>query len=587
MSRTRITNIFRGKEDMQSQTNAHQLWSKLIATAFAATLLAGCGGGGSSGTGTANTTSNAPVVTSATTATVTGFTATPAHSTVTLRWDAMANATGYQVQSSTDASFATGTSLLLTNSTSYTYNNLTNGTTYYYRILAEYGTQNSAYSTSISATPNYLKGWNSKVAIANIGGATLAQISSRNDDMNANRDALSSWSYGSFTYGYTAYAAMYSKATDWTSSVIISNNGMQTASSLSDNGEAAVAWVERTITPPPAVTAYVDSIRVKHYQGGNWSASAIPLSGTESGNYASFASIKLDKFGNAVAAWRGTNGNFYVSTYNRTANTWAAPMSLNTVANPYAHTVRIGVDGNGVFVLAWDEPTLTSVNNTNRIFLRKFSQAGGWSVTETLNLDNPALNYFNGVYSLSVNTNGDIFVLWGYSTSTIDNQLIFRRYSAASATWSTPVTVDSSNFSLSSATIKANASGNAVLFWNKTVNNGGTTAASLNLAVYTEATGTFSLIEQMPYSVYPIGSGGMDVATDAANSFRAFYGYNDGTAVHAYERDYNPVSQTWGAPTTAVQYLGYYDYIATTNSVGEIMLSASSSIAIQNSFYLP
>ncbi|HLP96942.1 MAG TPA: fibronectin type III domain-containing protein [Sideroxyarcus sp.] len=491
------------------------------------------------------------------------------NSSVTLHWAALPDATGYQIQYATDADFVSVMQDVTTQDTSWSFGHLVNGATYFFRVRAIVTNkpESAGNWTTVSAIPNFTTGWNGMTTIANQWGFTGSSANSRTDSLNSNRDALCTW-----LHGESGYASIYTKAAGWGGNVTISNLAIFSASSLSDNGEGAAAWVERIYTDPNH-TAYHDDVLVRHYQNGVW-GSAIPLSGAESGSYAATPEIQLDKDGNGVAAWHGADGNFYVKTYDRTTNIWSATALLSTGLNPAVDTVRIGVDGSGGFVLTWSEKTATSTG-VNGVLLRKYAQTGGWGVaTERVNLDDPALNAVNGIQSLSVNTNGDVFVLWEHAPAANDHQLMLRRYAAATATWNNPVTVDTSTASLSGGKIKSNSATNAVISWRKTINNAGTAADSNNFAVYSETTGSIGPIEQMLPTDYAINT--VDVVTDAANSFRMFYALS--AAARAYERDYDIITQTWGTPVVIDENLGNDDFIATANATGEMMLTSRAHI---------
>lgn len=492
---------------------------------------------------------------------VTDLTAVPGNNSVTLQWTAVANATDYQIQHGTDANFVSGVSNLQTGSTSYTFSNLVNGITYFYRIRAINNSSQSSYSPAVSATPNYMPGWNGMIEIASLPGDIWTDLYSRTDNLNSNRDALCTW-----IQGKTVYATTYTKTTDWVPSVAISTSGVVSSSSLSENGEGAVIWAERVYTDTTNTT-YHDDIVVKHYQADVWGV-AIQLSGAESGTYARDPEIMLDKDGNGVAAWHGNDGNFYVRTYDRATNVWSATSKVNTGINPAVDGVRIGVDATGGFVLAWNEGTATSTS-LNGVFLRKYSKAGGWGITEKVNLDDPALDAYNGIDSLSVNVNGDIFVLWEHSPAATDHQMILRRYAAATATWGNPIVVDASSGYVSWGKVKSNSSTNAIISWDRS-GSAGSTVDLKNFAVYSEATGSIGPIEQLPAS--DINT--VDIATDAANSFRMLYALTTGPT-HAYERIYNVATQTWDQPAVINDYFGNDNFIATVNAVGEMMLTTS------------
>lgn len=540
---------------------------------------------------------------------VTGLSAVPGKNSVTLHWNATANAAGYWIQYGTDPNFAPGVQTrdmtVASAITSTTVTWLANGTTYFFRIRATNGSLTGILSDAVSAIPIYMTGWNGMTLIGDLWwrdtfdyyyGAVSGPSASRTANLNSNRDALCAWQYAG-----SVYVSTYTKATDWVRSGLayatelsywpkpITN--LAPSSSLSDNGDGAVAWVERVYLSDR--TTYHDDVVVRHYQGGVWGA-PIPLSGAESGSYATSPEIKLDKDGNGVAAWHGNDGNFYARTYDRMTSTWSATATISTGINPAVDGVRIGVDGTGGFALAWSEKTATSTG-VNGVFLRRYSKAAGWGAAERINLDDPALDAFNGIQSLSVNANGDIFVLWEHSPAAGDHRLMLRRYAAATATWNNPVTVDTSNGSLSRGKVKSNSATNAVISWFKTVSNAGATVDSHNFAVYREAAGGVGPVEQMLLADHAINT--VDIVTDAANSFRMLYALSSATRpAIAYERDYDIVTQAWSTPVVIDRTFGKDDFIATANAVGEMMLTSSEYFRdrlgydwakIRAKFYLP
>jgi glycosyl hydrolase family 44 len=116
-------------------------------------LLAGCGAFGGGGGGGGGKNINPPV---------TGLTATGGNGEVTLSWNAYPGATSYNVARSTTSGGAcpAGCNYINTSNsnptttTSYTDAGVTNGTTYYYLVNANYSSGISALSNQASATPS-------------------------------------------------------------------------------------------------------------------------------------------------------------------------------------------------------------------------------------------------------------------------------------------------------------------------------------------------------------------------------------------------------------------------------------------------
>jgi hypothetical protein len=525
-------------------------------------------------------------------ATVTGLSAVAGNKQVALSWTAVNNATTYTITYATDDLFTTGTGNLTTSSTGYTFTDLSNGTTYYYKVRAENSAGQSDYSAVVNATPDLESGWNIEDEIARHGDSGFTEIYSRNDAMNANRDALVAWSFGNASFSYV-YANTYSKSTDWGTKVEISSSGIQSASALSANGDGIVAWAEKTYLDPDQLTWRYD-IFVKHYQSGTW-GSAIQMSGSESGDYPSEPSVELDSNGNAVVAWHADDGNFYAKTYDKATDTWSATVTqVNSIGNQYATDVKIHVDDNDLFVLAWGEDTTANNYGLDRVYVRNYSKAAGWESAVQVNTDDPLLEATNSLYSFDVNGNGEIFVLWKHSTSSTDNQLLLRIYSPSIPSWSSTITVDTANFALDDATIKSDNAGNAVLHWKKRIDDGNDIIESNNFAVYDTATDSVGPIEEMLVADYDFST--VDIVSDADYSFHMFYGLNGGPT-HAYQRTYDFNAQTWSAPVTIIDYFGRNDYIATSNTAGEILLigqqqevnylNGDSWELINATFYLP
>src|SRR5229473_234724 len=112
----------------------------LYSLAAILSLCAGCGGysGGNGGGGTAPT---AP----------TNLVATAANAQVNLTWNASADATSYYVKRSTTS--GTEAQIATVSTTSYSDNNASNGTKYYYVVSAYNSYGQSANSAEVNATP--------------------------------------------------------------------------------------------------------------------------------------------------------------------------------------------------------------------------------------------------------------------------------------------------------------------------------------------------------------------------------------------------------------------------------------------------
>jgi fibronectin type 3 domain-containing protein len=117
--------------------------SLLLSLTIASLWLGGCGayGGGGHGGGGGGSSPAAP----------TGPTAMTANAQVNLTWNASSTATGYYVKRSTIS--GTEVQIAAVSTTSYSDNNVTNGTKYYYVVSAYNSYGSSANSAEVNATP--------------------------------------------------------------------------------------------------------------------------------------------------------------------------------------------------------------------------------------------------------------------------------------------------------------------------------------------------------------------------------------------------------------------------------------------------
>ena len=116
-------------------------------TAYSYVVTASNAGGFSSDSNVATATPVAPP------AAPTNLTATPGNQQVTLSWTASSTATSYQVRRRNSSGVYEELSGASTNALTYTDNNLINGDTYYYDVIARNAAGSSAPSSPASATP--------------------------------------------------------------------------------------------------------------------------------------------------------------------------------------------------------------------------------------------------------------------------------------------------------------------------------------------------------------------------------------------------------------------------------------------------
>lgn len=502
---------------------------------------------------------------------VTGITVTPANQAISVSWDASTYATRYQIDRSISSDFSTGVTSLNTGSISATFDNLTNGTTLYFRIQSINDSGESVFSNVYSATAAYQQGWNIKDDISTSAGGANAY--SNTVHMTSNGDAIASWSYSGNIGGWSvSYVNIYDNLMGWGTPLKLSTSGgfdtdeYQIQSDLSENGDGIAIWTERSYLDVNQLDSRQD-IYIKHYHSSVW-GDDIKLNGVESGQYISDPDVRLDQNGNALAVWHGDNGHFYARSYERSSNTWSPAFQISASSTNYVVEAKVEVDSSGVFVVMWDERHLAST--MNQIFIRNFSNAGGWGATALVNTDTPLSTTSNFDSNMAVSPNGDVYVSWVHSPGFNDFRLIMRKYTALADSFGADITVDTSNGHIEWTKIKVDDASNAILNWNKRfTDTNSVEIRSINVAVYKNTNSAFGPIEEMLKSDFDVDS--IDTVAVAGNTFNMFY--NLAGFASAYNRVYDLNSETWSAPDVIYQYFAGDDYSVSSNAAGEIMLT--------------
>ncbi|MEN8251012.1 MAG: hypothetical protein ABFS32_18915, partial [Bacteroidota bacterium] len=168
----------------------------------------------------------------------------------------------------------------------------------------------------------------------------------------------------------------------------------------------------------------------------------------------------------------------------------------------------------------------------------------------------------------------------------------FRKYTLATDSWDTVKTVDTADFSINFPEIKVNENSNAILSWDKGINDGGSgTIDTLNAVVYNDSKGTFGPIKE--FLENDINYQGFDILADIGNDFSIFYSLTGPD--HATQHTYDFNAETWNSATVIYEFFGDSYYAVTSNSIGERVLSGVSyrlvnqeaQQYVQTSIFLP
>jgi len=230
-----------------------------------------------------------------------------------------------------------------------------------------------------------------------------------------------------------------------------------------------------------------------------------------------------DGKGNTIAVWYTVSSpnTIYASRLDARAETWSAPVPIEVMGDFDAiGGVRLVSAPTGDVYLGW-----TEYRSSNRVFRLKRYRAdlATWDAANVVSLVPAGIN-FDGAAMAADPTGKLHFLSQAYGFATAPG-LFASSYDLTTATWSTPVRVDTSvNPYFRDYRIAVDGNGNAVAAWNE---NG-----SLKVARNDKTVGTWSA----PFELDNSASSGLQIATSAhgniALSWRHDYGSQGKPTAH-------------------------------------------------------
>jgi arylsulfatase A-like enzyme len=226
----------------------------------------------------------------------------------TLTWPAVSNATSYTVQAATDSGFVNVVSTMMPTAPTVTFSNLSNGTTYYYRVSATVGTATSSYSNVVSSTQDAT---NPLVAISapatgfTTGQSTLTVTGTASDTIS-----------GIASVAVNGVAATSSNNfTTWTATVpVVVGSGDQitltavATDNASPSGNTASTTVTGTLVPTaPVITSVSTGPSNPTYQDYVWVTANVQTSPG-----ASLTKVQLSYSTNAQVTTQQFQENFAI-----------------------------------------------------------------------------------------------------------------------------------------------------------------------------------------------------------------------------------------------------------------------------------
>ncbi len=490
-------------------------------------------------------------------------TSTTANHQISLEWTGITNATDYTIYRSLNpgVSATQSDAILYINTTSYTYTDLINDTTYYFLVVANDDAGIIATSAEISATPQLLSGWNAlDEALGRYDAISTISTLSLLD----NRDVMLTQDEA---YDNDIFRVAFQESGVWGVPTQISSSSWQHAANYSENGDAIVAWIEHTYDVYNNISS--SEIMVRHYQNQTWSNNT-PL---QQGTFADKPDVAIDGAGNAVTVWESDDdGHVYARAYTKATDTWAPVVQLSSTPYGFDQSPKVDVDDAGRFTIIWEEPS-ASYSNAFDLNSQQYTSANGWGVPLTLSA---ATANDVPVYGTDVVTggNGDVFVTWWQSGL----QLIIYRQSQK--VWGTTQLVSDTISSVDEHWLDADDHGNVAIYW-KSNDPAPASYGKIYGAVVYESDGIIS-----PTWIFTDASNTIDrLVVVAANGAPQII-YSDNTGPEMFNHVYDYASHTWGTLQIIYQIAAGNDLLADSNANGEIAI-AINPVTIDTTSYYP
>ncbi|MBN2039920.1 MAG: Ig-like domain-containing protein [Spirochaetes bacterium] len=284
--------------------------------------------------------------------------------------------------------------------------------------------------------------------------------------MDNNGNALIVWRQLNYDYSrYQVFISEYRESPPWDHPDSTADEFSMTPGfaydpevAMNGNGDAVAVWRVENIS---------SRIYMKVYQNGTWqTAVQINNNITPALDSAYLQQAVMDDNGNAVVVWQQANGSvnqIYISEYRN--GTWSHPQDSNDNISPdgeYAYAPYAAMDNNGNTIIAWRQHD----GNYNRIFKSEY-RGGEWThpadLTDVISPDGKSAQDPRVV----MDSNGNAVIVWEQYDDDNSSRIFMSEYRNGS--WTIPADL---NDSISSGGTDArnpeaamDDNGNAIIVW--------------------------------------------------------------------------------------------------------------------------
>lgn len=228
----------------------------------------------------------------------------------------------------------------------------------------------------------------------------------------------------------------------WQDSVVIeSSDAAAYGNVLAVNAAGSAVTLFHVETTPGA--GQPRDVMASHYDAtaDTWSP-PVPIDGLDAAD-AFQLRVGIDDSDNAIATWSQRDGpsplrwNIYTNRYDAATESWGAPTLLETDDADDAQFSDLSVSPNGDAIAAWRQS-----DGFREVFARRYDAASDtWGPLVMLDAEDGAAN----TPRVSLNTDGNAIVVWfQFDSVNIGNEIWARHYTAASDAWgeAIPITAE-------------------------------------------------------------------------------------------------------------------------------------------------
>jgi hypothetical protein len=290
--------------------------------------------------------------------------------------------------------------------------------------------------------------------------------------MDPSGNAVAVWHQDRRDQRYNAWAANYTPSGGWETPELLdpdfSGNTETPSVAIDASGNAIAAWVRFTGTGSTIVAA-------RYTPTGGWST-VVRLDDDKVG-YPSAPQVAMDPDGNAIAIWRGDDGERGNIFANRLAvqGGWGDPENIDNRTPGFADGNQLAVDVNGNAIAVWRQEEEEQAGTRFRIWSNRFTPSEGWKAEPSRieSDDSPADSRGPAV---SVNAKGEAVVVWQRWEDQTAQGAIWSNHYDPDSGWGTAVLVESDYIANYDADpdVAIDPNGNALAVWGGVFNYRGT-----------------------------------------------------------------------------------------------------------------